>query len=118
MTSHSGSTPIQLQVNLAIVRGHYADAVPPHLRGRARAAQFAAIRDIPVLISEIDRLWILLTEAWIRYASLRAAALATMAAHEADGTDRFSRLREELSADGQRGRSPGRARLNGRQRMH
>ena len=66
MPSHPGPAPIQLHVNLAIARGHYADAVRPHLRGRARAAQYAAVRDIPGLIGEIERLWALLAEARIR----------------------------------------------------
>ena len=53
MTSTSDSRPVQLQVNLAIVHGHYQDAVRLHFRSRARAAQYAAIRDIPSLLTEI-----------------------------------------------------------------
>jgi hypothetical protein len=78
---------VQLQVNLAVMQGHYEDAVRPHFRGRARAAQYTAIRDIPFLLREIERLRTLLNESRIRYASLRAAALAIMAAHNDYQTD-------------------------------
>ena len=107
MISHPDPTPVPLQVNLAVVQGHYEDAARLHLRSRARAAQYAAIRDIPILISEIERLWTLLIQAQIRHANLRAAALATMAAHDAYETDPLSHLRAELSADDRRGWSRG-----------
>jgi hypothetical protein len=107
LTNHPGSTPFpRLQINLAVVRGHYADATRPHIPARARAAQFAAIRDIPPLIHEIERFWTLASEAQVRYANLRAAALATIAAHDAGDPDPFFYLRDELSAPGQRGSGP------------
>ena len=83
MTGVPGSAPVQLRVNLEIVRGHYNDAARMHFRSRARAAQFAAIRDIPILISEIERLSDLLAEVLVRHTNLRDAALATMTAYEA-----------------------------------
>jgi hypothetical protein len=95
--------PVQLQVNLAVVQGHYEDALRQHFRDRARAAQYTAIRDIPFLLREIEQLRTLLTESRIRYASLRAAALATMAAHNDYQTDPLSYLRAALSADDRRG---------------
>jgi hypothetical protein len=107
MTRTHGSRPDQLQVNLAVVQSHYGDAMRLHFRSRARAAQYAAIRDIPFLISEIERLWTLLTEARIRHANLRAAALATMSAYDAHETDPLSRLRAGLSGDDRRGWGPG-----------
>jgi hypothetical protein len=107
MTSTPGSRPVQLQVNLAIVQGHYEDAVRLHFRSRARAAQYTAIRDIPALLSEVERLWTLLTEARIRNANLHAAALATMSAYEAHETDPLSCLRAELSGHDRRGWGPG-----------
>lgn len=103
MTSTSDSRPVQLQVNLAIVHGHYQDAVRLHFRSRARAAQYAAIRDIPSLLTEIERLWTLLTEERIRQSNLRAAALATMSAFDAHETDPLSHLRAELSGNIRRG---------------
>lgn len=103
MTGPPGSKPVQLQVNLAVVQGHYEDALRLHFRGRARAAQFTAIRDIPFLLSEIERLYTLLTETRVRHASLRAAALAAMSAHDAHETDPLSHLRAELSGDDRRG---------------
>jgi hypothetical protein len=51
MTSFPRTTPVQLRVNLDIVQAHYALAMRMHFRSRGRAAQFAAIRDIPVLIA-------------------------------------------------------------------
>ena len=94
---------VQLHVNLAVVQGHYEDAVRLHFRGRARAAQYTAIRDIPSLLREIEQLRTLLTESQIRYANLRAAALATMAAHDDYQTDPLSYLRAALSPDDRRG---------------
>jgi hypothetical protein len=102
MSIHPGPSPIQLQVNLAVARGHYADAVRPHLLRGARAAQFAAVRDIPDLIREIERLRALVIDAWIRNADLRAA-LATMAAREAVTADQFSRSYSQPSPGRQRG---------------
>lgn len=95
--------PLQLQVNLAVVQGHYEDALRQHFRDRARAAQYTAIRDIPFLLREIEQLRTLLTESRIRYASLRSAALATMAAHNDYQTDPLFHLRAALSADDRRG---------------
>lgn len=93
---------IQLRVNLAIVRGHYADAARLHFRSRARAAQFAAIRDIPILISEIERLSDLLAEVLVRHTNLRDAALVTITAYEADEADPLLHIRLALSADSRR----------------
>ena len=99
MTGPPGSRPVQLQVNLAVVDAHYQDALRPHLRSRARATYYTAIRDIPYLLDEIERLWTLLTEAQIRHANLRAAALATMSAYDAHEIDPLSHLRAGLSGD-------------------
>ena len=103
MTSHLGSASVQLQVNLAVVRGHYADALRLHFPRQTRAAQYRAIRDIPFLINEIERLWALLDEALVRYANLRAAALSAMIAHHAYEPDPSAHLRTALSLDDQRG---------------
>lgn len=103
MTSTPSSGPVQLQVNLAVVEGHYKDALRLHFRSRARAAQYAAIRDIPLLLNEIERLWTHLTETRIRHANLRAAALATMSAYDAHEIDPLSHLRAGLSGDNRRG---------------
>ncbi len=98
----------QLRINLAVVRGHYDDTTRPHTPARARTALFAAVRDIPALITEIERLWALACDANMRCANLRAAALATMAAHDAGDPDPFFYLRDELSASRRRGTEPGR----------
>jgi hypothetical protein len=103
MMSTPGSRPVQLQVNLAVVQGHYEDAVRLHFRSRGRAAQYTAIQDIPFLLDEIERLCTLLTETRIRLANLRAAVLATMSAYEAHEMDPLSHLRAELSGDDRRG---------------
>ena len=66
----------------------------------------AAIRDIPSLLTEIERLWTLLTEERIRQSNLRAAALATMSAFDAHETDPLSHLRAELSGNIRRGLRP------------
>jgi hypothetical protein len=108
VTSIPGSRPVDLQINLTVVEGHYNDALRPHTLGRARAAYYAAIRDIPCLLDEIERLWTLLTETQIRHANLRAAALATMSAYDGHEIDPLSYLRMGLSEDNRRGWRPGR----------
>lgn len=90
----------RLRVNLAIVRGHYADAARRHTPGRARGALFAALRDIPALIDEIERLWELTCDTQVRYANLRAAALATMTAYDTGDPDPLSYVRDALTTSG------------------
>jgi hypothetical protein len=104
--SSPGSRAVELQINLAVVEGHYRNALRPHLWGRARAAHYAAIRDIPCLLNEIERLWMLLAEARIRHADLRAAALATISAYDAHELDPLFPLRAGLSGDNRRGWRP------------
>lgn len=52
-----------LRVNLSVVRGHYDDANRLHVPARRRAAMYAAVRDIPVLVAEVERLWALACES-------------------------------------------------------
>jgi hypothetical protein len=87
----------RLQVNLSIVRGHHAEAMRHGLRARGYSA-YAAIRDIPALVTEVERLWALACITQSRYADLRAAALACIAASEADEPDPLFYLRDELHA--------------------
>lgn len=99
----------RMKVNLAVVRSHYAYANRRHTPRTRRYAHFIAIRDIPALIAEIERLWNVACIARQRYADLRAAALACIAASEADEPDPLFYLRDELRAHapqrtGQRGR--------------
>jgi hypothetical protein len=96
----------RLQVNLSIVRGHHADASRHGLKVRGYTA-YVAIRDIPALVAEVERLWSLACDAQQRYADLRAAALACIAASEAGEPDPLFYLRDELHAHrppGSRGR--------------
>jgi hypothetical protein len=102
MTSAPGSRSVQLQINLAVVQGHYDDAIRLHFRSRGRAAQYTAIQDIPFLLNEIERLYTLLSETRIRHANLRAAALTTMCAYDAHEIDPMCYLRAELSGDDRR----------------
>jgi hypothetical protein len=104
MTSQLAPPPVQLQVNLAVVRGHYADALQRHFRGRALASQYRAIRDIPCLVGEVERLWTLVNDVMFRYVSLRSAAVTAMIAYDTSEADPFSHLRAALSADDHRGR--------------
>jgi hypothetical protein len=46
----------RLQVNLSAVRGHCADAQRRGLKVRGYVA-YVAIRDIPALVAEVERLW-------------------------------------------------------------
>jgi hypothetical protein len=88
----------RLQVNLSVVRDHYAYALRRHTRQARRYAQYAAIRDIPALAAEVERLWAQACDAHQRYADLRAAALACIAASDAGEPDPLFYLRDELHA--------------------
>lgn len=96
----------RMRVNLSVVRGHYAYATRPHTPTARRAACHAAIRDIPALVAEIERLWALVCDRHQRYTDLRAAALATLAAAEAEEPDPWFYLRDELRARGPQPPSP------------
>lgn len=88
----------RLQVNLAVVRGHYDYALRRHTRRARSYAQYVAVRDIPALVTEIERLWALACDTSQRYADLRAAALACIAATDASEPDPLFYLRDELHA--------------------
>jgi hypothetical protein len=81
------------------------DAVRTHLHeARSRRipiALWVAIADVPVLISEIDRLRSLLALARGQYANLLAAARAALAAEHDGDNDPFGYLRDQLGAYGQ-----------------
>jgi hypothetical protein len=88
----------RVQVNLSVVRAHYACALRRHTPRARRYAEYVAIRDIPSLVAEVERLWTLACDAHQRYADLKAAALACIAASEADEPDPMFYLRDELHA--------------------
>jgi hypothetical protein len=88
----------RLLVNLPLIRSHYAYANRRHTPRERRLAAFIAIRDIPALITEIERLWAISCKTSQRYADLRAAALACIAASDAGEPDPFFYLRDELRA--------------------
>jgi hypothetical protein len=88
----------RLEVNLSIVRSHYDYALRRHTPRARRFAHWVAIRDIPVLVAEIERLWEVACEASQRYSDLRAAGLACIAASEAGEPDPLFYLRDELHA--------------------
>jgi hypothetical protein len=88
----------RLRVNLSIVRDHYADAQRHHTPRARRYIEYVAIRDVPALVAEVERLWALACDAHQRHADLRAAALACIAASEAGEPDPLFYLRDELHA--------------------
>jgi hypothetical protein len=88
----------RMRVNPSIVREHYTRATRPHTPAVRRAAYHAALSDIPALVAEIERLWALACDRHQRYTDLRAAALATIAASDADEPDPLFYLRDELHA--------------------
>jgi hypothetical protein len=99
MNTASDSAPMpRITVNLSAIRGHYTRATRCHTPTGRRAALPPAIRDIPLLIAEIERLWELACDRHQRYADLRAAALATIAATQTDEPDPLFYLRDELGA--------------------
>lgn len=98
----------RLQVNLSVIRSHYSYALRHHSPRARRYAQYVAIRDIPALVTEVERLWALASDTSQRYADLRAAALACIAATDASEPDPLFYLRDELHARRPLPRSRGR----------
>lgn len=90
--------PPRMHLNLSVIRGHYDDANRAHTPAARGSAQRAAMRDIPALLAEIQRLWAVASEAHQRYTDLRAAALACIAASDAGEPDPMFYLRDELHA--------------------
>jgi hypothetical protein len=62
-----------------------------------RTALVRSVADVPALVSEVERLYVLLLEGRRRYADLAAAARATLAAHTDGEPDPLAYLRDELS---------------------
>jgi len=62
-----------------------------------RTALVHSVADIPALVSEVERLFVLLLQARRRYADLTAAARATLAAHAEGEPDPLAYLRDELN---------------------
>lgn len=88
----------QLRVNLSVVRGHYEDANRLHVPSRRRDAMYTAVRDIPLLIAEIERLWALAGESRQQYLRLSSAVADSVAAGAAGDPDPLSALRDGLPA--------------------
>jgi hypothetical protein len=83
------------------------DAVTDHLRTAERTrtvlALWTAVGDVPVLVAEVHRGRMLLAVGQLAYADLFAAARATLGA-DADGEpDPLWYLRDELTAQHERG---------------
>jgi len=85
-----------LLVDLDAVTARYR-AVLTAPAGSFRTALVRATADIPALVSEVERLHVLLLQGRRRYADLAAAARATLAAHADGEPDPLAYLRDELS---------------------
>jgi hypothetical protein len=97
MTRHPDPTHLpRLRVNLSVVCGHYADTNRRHTPSRRRDAMYTAVRDIPILVAEVERLWRFACDRQRRYLHLRAVALASITADDAGSPDPLFDLREEL----------------------
>ena len=98
MTSVPGSAPVQLRVNLEIVRGHYNDAARLHFRSRTRRPVCGNPRhSYP---DQRDRTPVGPPGRGTGcHTNLRDAALATMTAYEAGEADPLLQIRLVLSAD-------------------
>lgn len=86
-------------------RGTEPSSPPPH--HAFRTALVHSVADIPALVSEVDRLYVLLLTERRRHADLAAAARATLAATVDGEADPLAYLRDEL-AHGQHSGSRGR----------
>lgn len=84
-------------VDLEEVRGHYRAAT----HTRTPVALWIAVADIPVLLTEINRVRSMHALTRAQYADLLAAARATLAAHRDGEADPLFYLRDELAAHGQ-----------------
>jgi len=62
-----------------------------------RTALVRSVTDVPALVSEVERLYVLLLEGRRRYADLAAAARASLAAHADGEPDPLAYLRDELT---------------------
>lgn len=97
----------RLRIDRAAIHNRYV-AVLTRPREEFRAALVESICDVPGLLSEVDRLWLLLVATRRRYANLVAAGRATLAAHADGEDDPLSYLRDELPPNPDHGPAGGR----------
>jgi hypothetical protein len=80
-------------LDLDAIRSRYRQAVNTATPGRMSVALLASAADVPVLLSEVDRLSALLFDARLEHANLRAAARAALSAARDGEPDPFVYLR-------------------------
>jgi hypothetical protein len=86
----------RLRIDRAAVAARYRLLLTTNDPTEFRAGLEMSATDVPPLLSEVDRLWLLLVAARHRYANLLAAARATLAADRDGEPDPLSYLRDEL----------------------
>jgi hypothetical protein len=97
----------RLRIDRTAIQKRYTDCVHGPTNG-FRTALVRSVADVPVLLFEVDRLWLLLVAARRRYANLVAAGRATLAAHADGEADPLSYLRDELPPNPGTGPAAGR----------
>ena len=88
-----------VRLDLDAIRSRYRQAVNSATPGRMSGALLASIADVPLLLSEVDRLSALLFHARLEHANLRAAARAALSAARDGEPDPFVYLSDELRGE-------------------
>jgi hypothetical protein len=90
--------PYRLLVDLRAVRARHWAILRTRTRQEFHAALIASVKDIPLLVSEVDGLWLAPARMRRRYADLLAAARAAVSAEQDGEDDPLYYVRDELAA--------------------
>jgi len=88
-----------VRLDLDAIRSRYRRAVNSATPGRLSVALLASAADVPLLLSEVDRLSTLLVDTRLEHANLRAAAHAALSAARDGEPDPLAYLADELRGE-------------------
>lgn len=99
MTSHLNipGRPPKLTVDVPAILARHRDITSASTTPDRHAALLDSATDVPLLVAELERVWIQLLRLRLQHANLRAAARAALAAHRDGETDPFGYLVDELT---------------------
>lgn len=95
------TTP-KLTVDLSAMTARYRAIFDTRTADELFQALAESAADVRPLLAEVERLWLLLLAARLRYANLRAAAQATLSAHRDGELDPLAYVADELSTQDMR----------------